>query len=416
LTVAASRERPAATSRAVVESSRDAARDVGYICFSAQDWWYHNRAHSDFQLMRGVAKERNVLFVNSMTMRMPLPGRSTQPFKRILRKAHSISKFLRRPIPELPRFAVFTPILVPIYGNRFVRALNAAFVRLQVRICTRVLGFRETIYVVTIPTSWDVVKNLPRKALLYNRSDRHSAFPEADVSLIQSLERALLASSDRILYVSHHLMEEEAPATGDRGYFLDHGVDLEHFRHRGDDEPEDIRAIPHPRIGFFGALDDYTVDFELLQKVAREIPDAQLVLVGRATCSMAELERLPNVHWLGFKSYEEIPRYGSAFDVGLMPWLDNQWIQSSNPIKMKEYLALGLPIVSTRFPEVERYREVIEIGDNADDFVLEVKKTLQRGWRVGSEERVAAVADADWSRRARQLIELAETPACMKGE
>ena len=292
-------------------------RGIGYVCFSAQDWWYHNQAHSDFQLMRGVAEHRNVLFVNSMTMRMPLPGRSTQPFRRILRKARSMARLLRRPVPELPRFAVFTPLLLPFYGSRLVRAMNAALVRLQVRLCTWALGFRETIYVVTIPTAWDVVKSLPRVAVLYNRSDRHSAFPEANTPLIQSLEHSLLTSADRVLYVSRSLMEEERSKTGGRAYFLDHGVDLDHFRRLdATEEPADLRAIPHPRIGFFGGLDDYIIDFQLLERVAQGIPDAQLVLIGDATCSMARLQRLPNVHWLGFRPYAEIPRYGSGFRRG----------------------------------------------------------------------------------------------------
>ncbi len=385
-------------------------RGIGYVCFSAQDWWYHNQAHSDFQLMRGVAEHRNVLFVNSMTMRMPLPGRSTQPFRRILRKARSMARLLRRPVPELPRFAVFTPLLLPFYGSGLVRAMNAALVRLQVRLCTWALGFRETIYVVTIPTAWDVVKSLPRVAVLYNRSDRHSAFPEANTPLIQSLEHSLLTSADRVLYVSRSLMEEERSKTGGRAYFLDHGVDLDHFRRLdATEEPADLRAIPHPRIGFFGGLDDYIIDFQLLERVAQGIPDAQLVLIGDATCSMARLQRLPNVHWLGFRPYTEIPRYGSGFDVALMPWVQNDWIRSSNPIKLKEYLALGLPIVSTQFAEVEWYRNVVAVADSADDFVEKVRTALRQGWKAGSELRRAAVADAAWNRRAQQLIEVAES-------
>ena len=86
------------------------------------------------------------------------------------------------------------------------------------------------------------------------------------------------------------------------------------------------------------------------------------MLIGHTTCSMDRLVRHPNVHWLGQKPHEEIPRYGSGFDVALMPWLDNEWIRSCNPIKMKEYLALGLPVVSTDFPEVRHYADVIRVA------------------------------------------------------
>ncbi len=114
--------------------------------------------------------------------------------------------------------------------------------------------------------------------------------------------------------------------------FLDHGVDLEHFTARPESEwPPELRVIPAPRIGYFGSLDDYRVDFDLLEATARRFPDASLVLVGDATCSLERFDRLPNVYWLGPKSYEEVPVFGSSFAVGLMPYLRNEFIRNSNP-------------------------------------------------------------------------------------
>src|SRR3954470_20149210 len=87
-----------------------------YVCFSGQDWWYFSRAHSDFQLMLRVARERRVLLVNSIGMRMPLPGRSTMVTRRIIRKASSVLKFLKQPVPDVPGFHVMTPLILPLYG------------------------------------------------------------------------------------------------------------------------------------------------------------------------------------------------------------------------------------------------------------------------------------------------------------
>ena len=95
------RAAPQQASDAASSSGSNGAAQPGYVCFSAQDWWYHNRAHSDFQLMRG-SRAPPVLVVNSIGMRMPLPGRSSQPLRRILRKLRSIAKLVRRPLPELP--------------------------------------------------------------------------------------------------------------------------------------------------------------------------------------------------------------------------------------------------------------------------------------------------------------------------
>lgn len=381
----------------------------GYICFSAQDFWYHNRAHSDVQLMRRVAAQRPVLFVNSIGMRMPLPGRSTKPLRRIARKLRSVAKLVRRPFPDLPGFRVMTPLVLPLYGSARARALNARLVRLQVTLVARALRIANPVLVVTIPTAWDAVRRMRRHRLVVNRSDEYSAFPEADGELIAGLERELLRHADHVLYVSRALMAKESPLSGDRAHFLDHGVDLEHFQPGTPaQEPGDLAAIPHPRIGFFGGLDDYIIDFGLLGHLARTLPDAHLVLIGDATCSLGDLTTLPNVHWLGFRDYADIPAYGSGFDVALMPWLaGSSWIQASNPIKLKEYLALGLPVVSVDFAEVRHYAEVIAVARDADDFVAQVRAALATGGAAAPQRR-AAVAGASWERKAADLIDLAE--------
>jgi len=393
-------------------SSRSAG---GYICFSAQDWWYHNRAHSDFQLMRRIAGTRPVLLVNSIAMRMPLPGRSTMVIRRIARKARSMMRTASHPIAELPDFTVMTPLFLPFYGSRTIRRLSASLVRTQVQRTARHVGIHDPICVVTIPTAWEVVRTMHPRAVVFNRSDKHSAFAEAPQDHIRSLEEGLLRHADLVVYVSRALMAAEASQTGDRAFFLDHGVDLEHFRRRPPtEEPPDLRAIPHPRIGFFGGFDDYITDLDLLERVARQIPTAHLVLIGDATVSMQRFESIPNVHWLGFRPYPDIPRYGSGFDVALMPWVRNEWIQSCNPIKLKEYLALGLSIVTTDFPEAWKYQDWLRIATDADDFVAKVRMALAEGCPATPAERRRAVAQASWDARAQELIDLAEQAAARR--
>lgn len=383
------------------------APPADYVCFSGQDFWYHNRAHSDIQLMRNVAASRRVLFVNSIAMRMPIPGRSTQAFRRIWRKAKSMAKLVRTPIPELPDFHVMTPVTLPLYGSAIARWLNAALVRAQVRLVSFALGMKRPAYVVTIPTAWDVVRPMDRRSVVYNRSDLHSSFPEVDKKLIAGYEAKLLQHSDFVCYVSRALMRQEQASTGTRAVFLDHGVDLEHFRTvPREEQPADVRDLPRPCIGFFGGLDDYIIDFDLLERIAAEIPDASLVLVGDATLSMERFGKYPNVHWLGFRPYEKIPGYGSAFDVALMPWLDNDWIHHSNPIKLKEYLALGLPVVTIDFPEAHYYADQLAIARGADNFIAQVRRLLDSPPDPGAQR--AAVLTKSWAHGAALLIDLCE--------
>jgi glycosyltransferase involved in cell wall biosynthesis len=383
-----------------------------YVCFSAQDWWYFNHAHSDFQLMLRIAETRKVLFVNSITLRMPLPGRSSHFVRRLVRKARSMTKRLSHPEPDLPHFAVFTPLVLPLYGSERARRLNARLIAGQVRRVAKRLEIRAPVYVVTIPTAVDVLSHLHHGPLIYNRSDRHSAFGEADRDTIGAMEDRLLQEADRVLYVSSALMAEEASIVGDRGVFLDHGVDAEHFALREQPtHPADIADLSGPIIGFFGGLDDYLVDLELIAKLARAIPEATVLLIGEASHAMDLVETIPNVRWLGARPYADIPSYGACFDVAIMPWLDNDWIRYANPIKLKEYLALGLPVVSTDFPEVHRYREFVRIAPTGDAFISAVRQTLADHGLGTPEQRRQAVADVTWHSRAASLLEISEAVA-----
>ena len=378
----------------------------GVVCFAGQDWWYHSRAHSDVQLMLRLAERHPVLLVNSIGMRMPAPGRSTQPVRRVARKLHSFTRGLQAPVPDLPNFHVLSPVTVPL-GDARVRALNARSIRAQVQRAMRRVGISRPVMFVTLPNAWEVVEPIPRTSLVFNRADLHSSFDEVDTELIARFERELLGTADHVLYVSHTLLDAERDRAGDRAFFIDHGVDLERFRpDPASREPDDLAGIPRPRIGYFGGLEPQTVDFTLLERVADELPDAQLVLVGNATVPMGTLVARPNVHWLGMQPYEDVPRFGRGFDVAIMPWLQNAWIAACNPIKLKEYLALGLPIVSIDFAELERYHPLVTAVTDPDDFAPAVARVLGAGGPGSPEARRAAVEPDSWDSKAAVLEDL----------
>jgi len=121
------------------------------VCFSIFDWWQHGHGHSDFQLMMDLARDREVLLVKSLGMRMPLPGRSSDVALKIARKLGSILRGLRAPLRELPTFHVLSPLMLPAYGDSTLRRLNAAGVAWQTRAAMRVSGVTDPAVVVTVP-------------------------------------------------------------------------------------------------------------------------------------------------------------------------------------------------------------------------------------------------------------------------
>lgn len=379
------------------------------VVFSAQDYWYHNRAHSDVQLARALSASGRVLLVNSLGLRMPTAATTTQPLKRVARKLRSMARTLRRPEPAHRDLFVLTPISVPLFGHPLARRINARFVAIQVRLALALLGRRQPPDVlITLPTAWDVVARLKVASVITNRSDKYSALPEANQALIAEMEREMLAACDAAVYVSHRLLDEERDLVK-RGsaVYLGHGVDFDHFEaDTRSSEPADIATIAHPRVGFFGGIDDYVVDLALIAELAKRCPDLQIVLVGAATCPMDDLTSLPNVHWLGMREYEQIPAYGAAFDVAIMPWLDNEWIEHCNPIKVKEYLALGLPVVTTAYPEADAFADVMAIADGVDDFVELVEQAARGDGVADFATRRDRVRNDSWSGRAAELRRL----------
>jgi glycosyltransferase involved in cell wall biosynthesis len=378
-----------------------------FIIFAGMDWWYHSHAHADVQLAINLAIDRPVLFVNTLGMRMPLPSNTEQPLRRIFRKIASTSKLLKRPKSELKDFGVLSAINVPLFGSPKAAAVNARIVAAQVRWALRRLGISQPICVVTIPTAIDVVDRMESADVIYYRSDNHSADPGVNPELIRSYEDRMFARASYVLYSSRALLESEHDRHKGKAVFFDQGIDAAKFLAPAPiNEPLDLASIPRPRIGYYGQLEPHGVDMDLLCRTAREIPEASLVLVGNSAVDTTLLAAFSNVYMLGAKPHAQIPAYGHGFDLAIMPRPDSLWSRSTNPIKLKEYLALGLPIVSTWIPELAYYQDVVRVANTPDEFIAAIRKTLQDGGVGSAESRRALVAEATWSKRAEQLVEL----------
>ncbi|MEZ5165892.1 MAG: glycosyltransferase [Acidimicrobiales bacterium] len=330
----------------------------------------------------------------------PAPGKTEVPFRKYARKIKSTLNGLRR---DESGMWVLSPLFVPRYTERGLRA-NGRLLERQVRLACRRIGIRRPAVWITVPTAADGIADEWRP-VVFNRSDEFSAFPEVDRELIAGLERRLLDRSDHVFYVNHELMAREEEATADAEY-LGHGVDYEHFS-QGDAMPEPavLRDLPRPLIGFYGALDDYTIDLDLLIATARANPAATLLVIGPQQMALDRLTAEPNVTYLGPIPYEELPAYAARFDVGLMPWLDNEWIRRCNPIKLKEYLAVGFPVATTDFPELAPFRDLVHVGAGPEGFAAAVAAALADP--STSTSRRSAVRDSSWdaiaTRAAQQL-------------
>ena len=149
-----------------------------------------------------------------------------------------------------------------------------------------------------------------------------------------------------------------------------HGVDYRHFARAWREpppRPPDLNSIRGPVFGFFGLIHHW-VDLALIAQVARLRPNYTFVLIGEAKVDVSGLRKLSNVFLAGRRSYDRLPAYCAAFDAGLLLFTRSAMTRNINPIKMYEYLAAGLPVVSTPLPEARRYAGPITIAETAEEF------------------------------------------------
>lgn len=136
-----------------------------------------------------------------------------------------------------------------------------------------------------------------------------------------------------------------------------------------------MASIPRPRVGFVGGIDAHTFGPQLFHEVARLLPEANFVLVG--ACSLPEgWCPAPNVTMLGQQPYEQVAEYMAACDVLIMPWNNSDWIRACNPVKLKEYLAVGRPVVSTPFEELRRYEGFVRVARSSQEFASHIRQAL----------------------------------------
>jgi len=377
------------------------------ICFGGEDWWYHNRGHIDMQLMRQFSQRWTILYLNSIVMQKPNLKRATGGGRnfteKLIRKSKSILLGLRK---INTGFWVYSPFILPVHHLFWLRLMNEKILHKQLWLVRRKLEIHTPMVWVACPAACDVAINTRKAKLVYQRSDRFEEYPNVEVTIVREYDRILKAKADLTVFVNQPLYKQEK-AQCRKAIYLDHGVDYEMFASVEYDRqiPSEMTDVPHPIVGFFGGIDNHTSDMKLIEEIVDRLPKMSFVFVGKASLDCNGLLTKKNVWMLGQKPYEQIPRYGKCFDVAIMPWRQNRWIEACNPIKLKEYLALGKPIVSTPFPELQKYSDVVYQAKTPKEFAECIKQALADD----NPERIAArrklVEKATWDSKAQLVLE-----------
>jgi UDP-galactopyranose mutase len=280
------------------------------------------------------------------------------------------------------------------------------------------------------PMMWGWARPLQTAAVVYDCMDELSAFAHADPLLVQR-ESALLQAAD-VVFTGGRSLYEAKRRRHDNVHAFPSSIEAEHFAvARGAaEEPADQRELPGPRLGYYGVIDE-RLDLKLIEAVAAARPDWQIVMIGPVVkIGEAELPRRANIHWLGGRSYAELPTYLRGWDVALMPFAINEATRYISPTKTPEYLAGGKPVVSTPIADVVSdygRLDAVAIAGTPDAFVQACEQALklppQGPWLRAAD---AVLAATSWDKTQAQMEALidkamtarkaAVTPAIRTGD
>ena len=370
-------------------------RGRDFVVFS-DDWGRH--PSSCQHLFRRLAPSNRVLWVNTIGTRTPTLSRAD-----LARAGEKLREWVgggeAEEEPDAP-VEVLKPFMTPFDRWRPFRSWNR---KLLVDAVTKGLsrrGAHDPILVTTIPNAAGVVGEIGEAASLYYCVDEFSEWPGADRSAMLEMERELLRKVDLVVATSDALFESKS-AVHPRVRLLRHGVDWERFRAGEGRVPESLEKLPRPRFGFTG-LADPRLDVDLLARLARARPESSFVFVGPRQLPAGPLDELANAHFLPAVPYEDVPAVLHALDVALLPYVENELTERINPLKLREFLASGVPVVATPLPEVKRFRPHVRVARDADEWERALAEALEDP-AGGAEERAAAVRSEGWDARAEEF-------------
>lgn len=379
-----------------VDVARRALRGRDLVVFS-NDW--DGDPLSKVHIMRILSRDNRVLWVNSIGNRAPKAN--AHDLQRIWRKLSSFTEGIREVEPNL---FVLAPLAIPFYGSEAVRATNRELLRLQVKRAMKQLHFKRPISWSFLPASAPVSGTLGEEFVVYHCVDEFSAFSDTNGKHIAELEERLLRKADLVITSAERLRENKAKVNPNT-VLVRHGVDYQHFVKACDPAtkiPEDIAKLPKPVIGFFGLMADW-VDQEAIIATAKAHPEGSVVIIGKVApdCDVSAMKAVPNIHFLGRQPYASLPGYCRAFDLALMPFKVNELTLNANPLKVREYLAAGLPVVSTDIPEVRKVG-LCKLATSTEDFVRKVDECLAEG-AGPTRERAERIFHESWDARVEEI-------------
>ncbi|MFH0899731.1 MAG: glycosyltransferase, partial [Pseudomonadota bacterium] len=318
--------------------------------------------------------------------------------------ARKLRELVRGPRRVENHLWVYTPLVLPFPGSAIAAVANQAIVRQTVRVLKHRIGIDSFQLWTFLPTAVRFAGRLGESLLVYYCTDEWSAFDHLDGRTLAALERELCQRADIVFATSEPLWERKRQYNQET-HLIPHGVDWQHFASALDDATPiapPLRGIVRPIIGFMGLIHSW-IDQDLLAFLANRRPCWTFVLLGKSVVDTAKLLRHRNIRLLGKVPYQQLPSFCKAFAVGLIPFVVSELTRNVNPIKLREYLSAGIPVVSTEIPEAAGFPQDCTVTGSHEAFLDAIERYLAEDSPEQRNARSIAMQAHAWNRRIAEL-------------
>lgn len=372
------------------------------VCLSTSNWYpFPTRKQ---HVMQRLYDFEILYFDPPVTLIAPLKD------KKCLNRLTAWLKPGVKPVNHITVYA--TPPVLPFYNKlRIINKINQFIIALFVKSKMKKHGFEKPVLWCYSPSSADAVKHIPKRGLIYDCVDRHSAYKGLiSEKTVDGMEANLASMANQVFTTSIGLYDTLKNYNPDT-VMLPNGVNFEHFNQAASGSlplPDDMKNIKRPVIGFSGMLQE-CIDYSVIEHIAKSRPDFSVVLVGGEMpgVNLSGLKKYPNIHFLGLKKYAEMPAYLAAFDVCLNVFRSGSLSRDVSPLKFYEYMASGKPVVSTPQPEqVLGYGDAIYIARGPRDFLDKTEEALSEPDDTRTKLRIAYAKACSWDARVREMLEM----------
>lgn len=387
-------------SNSAVNNAKEAASAPASLMVFADDWGRH--PSSCQHLVRQLLDRWPVCWVNTIGTQAPRFNWST-----MRRGLEKLAHWTRRAeaAPSLPNnLTVVSPIMWPWFRRRHDRWLNRRLLIGKLSQIARNMP-QPVAAVTTLPITDDLVGALPIQSWVYYCVDDFSAWPGMDRDTMDAMERELVAKVDGIIAVSEHLRGRIA-SRGREAALLTHGVDLEHWRQSTDATlPKDLVDLPRPWITFWGLI-DRRMDVAFVERLSRDLTEGTILLVGPTDSPDPRLLGLPKVVRASAVDYADLPAIARASSVLIMPYADAEVTRAMQPLKLKEYMATGLPVVVRGLPSTRPWSDCVDVAASAEEFSALVGARLDSGLPQVQADARRRLDREGWAAKAEEFADL----------